>query len=158
MSKSINKIYLPDKIGKGYGEVWRSKCRYIAIKGSRRSKKSKTVAQKIIYQIAKYPLSHALVVRRYLNTLHDSCFTELKWAVHNLGLDDYWTWKESPMEMTYTPTGQKVYFRGLDDANKTTSITTEFGTICWEWIEEAYELEDEEEFNKLDESIMGALP
>ena len=158
MSKSVNKIYLPDKIGKGYGEVWRSKCRYIAIKGSRRSKKSKTVAQKTIYQIAKYPLSHALVVRRYLNTLHDSCFTELKWAVHNLGLDDYWTWKESPMEMTYAPTGQKIYFRGLDDANKTTSITTEFGTICWEWIEEAYELEDEEEFNKLDESIMGALP
>lgn len=71
--------------------MWRSKCRYIAIKGSRRSKKSKTQAQKIVYQIVKYPLSHALVVRRYLNTLHDSCFTEILWAIHNLGLDDWFT-------------------------------------------------------------------
>lgn len=62
------------------------------------------------------------------------------------------------MEITYTPTGQKIYFRGLDDANKTTSITTKFGAICWLWIEEAYELEDEDEFDKLNESIMGALP
>lgn len=158
MSKSINKIHLPDKIGKGYGEVWRSKCRYIAIKGSRRSKKSKTQAQKLIYQIVKFPLAHALVVRRYLNTLHDSCFAELKWAIHNLGLDEYFRCKESPMEITYTPTGQKIYFRGLDDPLKITSITTEFGALCFMWIEEAFEIESEDDFNKLEESMLGDLP
>jgi phage terminase large subunit len=115
---------LPYKIGKGYGKVWRSKCRYIAIKGSRRSKKSKTVAQDIIYKIVKYPLSHAIVARRFQNTLKDSCFTEIKWAIGNLGLTDYFSWKESPIEMTYKPTWQKIYFRGLADAQKVTSITT----------------------------------
>ena len=158
MNKSVNKIYLPDKIGKGYGEVWRSKCRYIAIKGSRRSKKSKTEAQKLIYQIVKYPLAHALVVRRYLNTLHDSCFAELKWAIHNLGLDEYFRWKESPMEITYLPTGQKIYFRGLDDPLKITSITVEFGCLCFMWIEEAFEIENEDDFEKLEESMLGDLP
>ena len=58
-------ISLPEIVGGGYGKMWRSRCRYIAIKGSRRSKKSKTQALKLICQIVKYPLSNALVVRRY---------------------------------------------------------------------------------------------
>ena len=41
--------------------------------------------------------------------------------------------------MTYKPTGQKIYFRGLDDTLKLTSITVEKGYLCWAWIEEAYQ-------------------
>lgn len=155
---ALAQIYLPDKIGCGYGTMWRSKCRYIAIKGSRRSKKSKTQAQKLIYQIVKYPLANALVVRRFYTTLRDSCFAELKWAIHNLGLDEYFRCKESPLEITYIPTGQKIFFRGLDDALKITSITVEIGALCFLWIEEAFELEEEEEFNKLEESLLGDCP
>lgn len=155
---ALSNIYLPDKIGRGYGTMWRSKCRYIAIKGSRRSKKSKTQAQKIIYQLVKYPLSNALVVRRYYNTLRDSCFAELKWAIKNLGLEEYFRCKESSMEITYIPTGQKIFFRGLDDALKITSITVEVGALCWLWVEEAYELEDASEFDKLEESMLGDCP
>lgn len=154
----LSKIYLPDKIGSGYGTMWRFKGRYVAVKGSRRSKKSSTQAQKIIYQIVKYPLSNALVVRRYYNTLRDSCYAQLRWAISNLGLEEYFVCKESPLEITYTPTGQKILFRGLDDPLKITSITMEKGVICWLWIEEAYELEEESDFNKLEESLMGSTP
>lgn len=154
----LNKIYLPDIVGKGYASVWRSRCRYVAIKGSRRSKKSATQALKLIYQLVKYPLSNALVVRRYANTIKDSCYTQLKWAIHRLGLDGYWRFKESPLEMTYIPTGQKIFFRGLDDSLKITSITCEIGVMCWLWLEEAFEVEDEEEFDKLCDSLMGDLP
>ena len=157
-AQALAQIYLPDKVGRGYGTMWRSKQRYIAVKGSRRSKKSKTQAQKLICQIVKYPLSNALVVRRYYNTLRDSCFAELKWAIHNLGLDEYFRCKESPLEITYVPTGQKIFFRGMDDSLKITSITTEVGALCWLWIEEAFELEDEDEFNKLEESLLGDCP
>ena len=146
------RINLPEKVGSGYREVWLSKKRYIAIKGSRRSKKSKTEAMKLIYQIVKYPLAHALVVRRYLNTLRDSCYAELKWAINNLGLDQYFKCRESPMEIQYLPTGQKIYFRGLDDPLKITSITVEFGCLCFLWIEEAFEIESEDDFDKLEES------
>lgn len=155
---SLSKIYLPDKIGRGYGTMWRSKCRYIAIKGSRRSKKSKTQAQKLIYQIVKYPQANGLVVRRYYNTLRDSCFAELKWAVRNLGLEEFFQFKESPLEVTYKPTGQKIFFRGLDDALKITSITVEYGALCFLWVEEAFEIEDEAEFEKLEQSLLGYCP
>ena len=60
--------------------------------------------------------------------------------------------------MTYVPTGQKIYFRGLDDPLKVTSITVEIGYLCWCWIEEAYEITNEDDFNMLDESIRGAIP
>ena len=60
--------------------------------------------------------------------------------------------------MTYIPTGQKIYFRGLDDPLKVTSITVEIGYLCWCWIEEAYEIMNEDDFNMLDESIRGAIP
>ena len=60
--------------------------------------------------------------------------------------------------MTYKPTGQKIYFRGLDDPLKVTSITVEHGYLCWMWIEEAYEIGKEDDFNMLDESIRGAIP
>ena len=53
--------------------------------------------------------------------------------------------------MTYVPTGQKIYFRGLDDPLKVTSITVEIGYLCWCWIEEAYEITNEDDFNMLDE-------
>lgn len=156
--KALEGVYLPEVIGKGYGSMWRSKCRYVAIKGSRRSKKSTTQALKLIYLLMKYPLSNALVCRRYYTTIHDSCFTQLKWAMQRLGVAHLFSCKESPMEIRYIPTGQKIYFRGLDDPLKITSIACEVGVICWLWLEEAFEVDDEADFDKLVDSMMGDLP
>ena len=152
---NVQKIFLPDVVGKGYGSFWRFKGRYRVCKGSRASKKSKTTALNFITRIMEYPGSNLLVVRKVYRTLHDSCFTELKWAIHRLGVDAYWDVKESPLEMTYLPTNQKIYFRGLDDPLKVTSITVEVGSLCWMWIEEAYEIANEADFDMLDESIRG---
>lgn len=151
-------VYLPDVVGKGYGTFWRSKYRYEAVKGSRRSKKSKTMALRSIYRIMKYPESNLLVVRKTYRTLKDSCFTELKWAIKRLQVEHLWQIKESPLEMTYIPTGQKIYFRGLDDPLKITSIAVEVGVLCWMWIEEAYEITKEEDFDTLAESMLGDCP
>ena len=154
-SKVIN---LPEVVGRGYGTFWRFKGRYRVCKGSRASKKSKTTALNIIKRMMEYPQANTLVVRKVFRTLKDSCFTELKWAIHRLSVDAFWEVKESPLELTYKPTGQKIYFRGLDDPLKVASITVETGYLCWMWIEEAYEISKEADFNMLDESIRGAIP
>ena len=106
----------------------------------------------------QYSEANLLVLRRTFRTLKDSCFTELKWAINRLGVSDFWQCKESPLEIEYKPTGQKIYFRGLDDPLKVTSITVDVGFLCWAWLEEAYELEDEKSFNRIDESIRGEVP
>ena len=153
----INKIYLPDVVGKGYKEFWNFKGRYRVCKGSRASKKSKTTALWYIYNIMKYKGANLLVVRKTYRTLKDSCYTELKWAIHRLGVDDFFSCTQSPLEITYTPTGQKIYFRGLDDPLKVTSITVDVGSLCWLWIEEAYEINSEADFDMLNESIRGEV-
>lgn len=152
------RMHLPDIVGKGYGTFWRFKGRYRVVKGSRASKKSKTTALWYIVNMMKYPQANTLVVRKTFRTLKDSCFTELKWAVHRLKVDAWWEFKESPLEATYKPTGQKIYFRGLDDPLKVTSITVDVGVLCWAWLEEAYEVMKEDDFNILDESIRGGVP
>ena len=151
------KINLPDIVGKGYGTFWRFKGRYKVVKGSRASKKSKTIALWIIYHMMKYKGANTLVVRKTYRTLKDSCFTELKWAARRFQVDHLWQFKESPLEATYLPTGQKIYFRGLDDPLKVTSITVENGSLCWAWLEEAYEVMNQSDFDTLDESIRGEL-
>lgn len=148
---------LPELVGKGYRDFWNFKGRYRVCKGSRASKKSKTTALFFIYSMMKYPGANLLVIRKVYRTLKDSCFTDLKWAINRLQVNDYWDVKESPLEMVYIPTGQKILFRGLDDPLKVTSITVETGNLCWAWLEEAYEINKEQDFNMLDESIRGKI-
>jgi phage terminase large subunit len=157
MSNEI-RISMQKLIGKGYADFVNFKGRYRVCKGSRASKKSKTTATDYIKKMMQYPQSNLLIIRKTYRTLKDSCFAELKWAIHQLQVDDEWQIKESPLEMTYKPTGQKIYFRGLDDPLKVTSITVDKGVLCWMWIEEAYEVLNEDDFNMLDESIRGSAP
>ena len=151
------KVKLPELVGKGYKDFWNFKGRYRVCKGSRASKKSKTTALFFIYSMMKYPGANLLVIRKVYRTLKDSCFTDLKWAINTLQVNDYWSVKESPLEIIYIPTGQKILFRGLDDPLKVTSITVETGNLCWAWLEEAYEINKEQDFNMLDESIRGKI-
>lgn len=149
---------LPQIIGKGYATYWNYKGRYRVIKGGRGSKKSTTTALWIIYKMMQYPLANTLVIRRIFNTHKDSTYTQLKWASNVLGVSHLWKFSKSPLEATYIPTGQKILFRGLDDPMSITSITVEHGHLCWCWFEEAFQVMNEDDFNKVDMSIRGELP
>ena len=151
-------VHLPSIVGKHYGEFWRFKGRYKAVKGSRASKKSSTQSLKVITEIIENPNINWLVVRKVERTLRDSCYAQLKWAIHRLKVDNFFKCSTSPLEITYKPTGQKILFRGLDEPLKVTSITVEVGSLCRLWIEEAYEITSEDAFDRLDESIRGQLP
>lgn len=158
MNLKTNEVYLPEVIGKGYGTYWNYKGRYRVVKGSRASKKSTTTALNMIYRIMTYHNSNGLVIRKVFRTIKDSCFSQLKWAIHRLKVDKYWKATNSPLELTYLPTGQKILFRGLDDPLKVTSVAVDKGSLCFLWIEEAYEIMSEDDFNMLDESIRGQVP
>lgn len=151
-------VSLQKIVGRGYREFWNSKKRYVVVKGSRASKKSKTTALWHIVKLIEYPLANVLVVRKTERTLRDSCYSDLKWAIQRLGLESYFSCTVSPLEITYKPTGQKILFRGMDDPLKLTSISVPQGYICFCWIEEAYEINKESDFDMLDESIRGELP
>ena len=94
-----------------------------------------------------------LVVRKIGDTHRTSTFAQLKWAIQKLGVSDYWRATTSPLELTYIPTGQKVLFRGFDDPLKLASTTVSTGSLCWVWVEEAYEIDSEDAFDLLDLSV-----
>lgn len=145
-------------VGRGYYEFWNFKGRYLVCKGGRGSKKSKTAALKIMDQLTKYPLSNALIIRQTFNTLQQSCWSELQWAAEQLGVRDRWVFNKSPLQAVNKITGQQIIFRGLDDPLGITSLTVQIGVLNYVWIEEAYQIQSEDAFNKLDMSIRGQLP
>ena len=150
-------LYLPDIVGGGYADFWHTRARYRVVKGSRASKKSKTAALWYIYHLLKYPDANLIVVRRTYRTLERSAYTELRWAINRLSAERFFEFKSSPLEIRIKETGQKIFFQGLDDPLKLTSLTVSRGSLCWMWIEEAYEVDSEDAFNTLDESIRGEV-
>lgn len=149
---------LAEIVGKGYASFWKSKKRYRVVKGGRGSKKSFTAALWYIYNMLKYPDSNVLVVRKTMNTHKDSTFATLKWAAERLGVSHIFSFKENPLEIQIKATGQKMLFRGLDEPLKLTSIMVQHGVLCWVWFEEVFEIENEKDFEVVDESIRGNMP
>ncbi len=103
--------------------------------------------------------TNLLVVRQVMNTHRDSTFAQLKWAQERLGVAEQWNNTVSPLEMVYKPTGQKIIFRGFDDVLKLASTTVPKGYLNYVWIEEAFEISNEADFDKLDLSVpRGKIP
>lgn len=148
-------IQLSQVVGGGYNKAWKYKGRYLVIKGGRASKKSKTIALRWIFLMMRHPAANLLVVRKVFNTHRDSTFADLKWATHRLQVNHIWKFTTSPLQAEYLPTGQKILFRGLDNPLSITSITVEKGYLSWAWFEEAYQIVNEDEFDKVDMSIRG---
>lgn len=151
-------ISMQKLVGKGYADFWNFRGRYVACKGSRASKKSKTAALWIISHIVQYPEANAIYIRKTERTLKDSCYSDCKWAIHRMGLDKWFVCRLSPLEIEYKKTGQRILFRGCDDPLKLTSISVPKGHLCWAVFEEAYEITKESDFDMIDESIRGELP
>ena len=152
-------VYLPDVVGGGYGRFWRCRTRYRVVKGGKASKKSSTTALWYIYHLMKYPAANLLVVRAVYRTHADSTYAQLRWAIRRLGVEHLWRVGREPLELTYLPTGQRVLFRGMDNVEKLASTTVEQGYLCWVWLEEAFEIARQADFEKLDLSVpRGEVP
>lgn len=110
------------------GEWW--------MKGGRGSTKSSFISLCIVLLVVRFPFANAVVVRRYGNTLRDSVYQQMLWAVSELGLGPWFKASVSPMELTYLPTGQRIVFRGLDDPLKLKSTKFTVGYCAVAWFEE----------------------
>lgn len=99
-------------------------------------------------------MTHGVALRRYGVTLRESVYAQLLWGINALGVAHLWQPNVSPMALTYTPTGQKILFRGVDDEMKVKSIKVDKGYIKYGWYEEANEFEGEEKLRSINQSLM----
>lgn len=122
--------------------------------GGRGSTKSSFISLEIPVLIKNNPHIHAVCCRKVGNTLRDSVFSQVVWAIDALGLGDEFESKVSPLEITYKPTGQKIYFRGADDPIKLKSIKPPFGYIGILWLEELDQFNGDEECRNIQQSVI----
>lgn len=123
------------------------------LKGGRASGKSSFIAQEIVLDVVKYPLT-VLCVRKVGNTLQESCYEQIKEAIDQLGLTAFFKPNVSPLKLTYLPRGNAIIFRGADDSSKIKSIKKAKYPIARLWIEELAEFKTEDEVSVIENSIL----
>lgn len=122
--------------------------------GGRGSTKSSGISCIIIELLKNNNDMHALVLRKVGNTIRDSVYAQIKWAIQKMDLEEEFEYKVSPLEIVYKPTGQKIYFRGADDPLKIKSIKPEFGYIGIVWFEELDQFAGPEEIRSIEQSAI----
>lgn len=127
-------------------------------RGGRGSLKSSFISIEIILGMMKDPLANAVVLRKVKDTLKDSVFEQLSWAIDILGVSEYWEEKQSPLSLTYIPTGQKILFRGADKPKKIKSIKFAKGYCKFVWFEELDEFAGMAEIRLILQSLLRGGP
>lgn len=136
------------------GDVFRHKHTHYTGKGGRGSTKSTFVSLAGILIVMQNEEAHGLVLRKVGNTLRDSVLAQYEWAINTLGVEEYWTVKKSPPELTFKPTGQKILFRGADDPGKIKSLKVPFGYVAFTHFEELDQFAGREETRNILQSTM----
>jgi phage terminase large subunit len=127
-------------------------------KGGRGSTKSSFISEEIILGIMKDPLANGVALRKVKDTLKDSVYEQLLWAIDTLGVRSYWADKLSPLELKYIKTGQKILFRGADKPKRTKSLKFSHGYCKYIWYEELDEFTGPEEIRTINQSFMRGGP
>ena len=130
------------------------------LEGGRGSTKSSFISEKIIELLENNPKMCAVVLRKVKDTLKDSVFAQLEWAIDTLsetypGLKDRYKLTKSPLEITNTKTGQVIYFRGADDYGKIKSLKTPKDMyVGITWYEEFDQFAGMMEVRKINQSLI----
>lgn len=157
----LNKTYhmdldmIPDCFHAIIRDIRQRKHQEYVFEGGRGSTKSSDFAQIGVELLMNYHDIHWIVVRKVGNTLKDSVYSKIKWAIGKQEFTEEFDAHKSPLEITLKATGQKIYFRGADDPEKIKSISPEFGYIAILWFEELDQFTPEEVRNITQSVIRG---
>ncbi|MDD3410285.1 MAG: PBSX family phage terminase large subunit [Eubacteriales bacterium] len=149
LSKLIAPAFLPvhaDLRRGGHDEYW--------LMGGRGSCKSSFASIEIARGIMRAPQANAIIYRKVADTLRDSVYAQMVWALDQLGVLPWWQCKISPMELVYKPTGQRVIFRGADDPQKSKGIKLKSGYFRYLWFEELTEFAGMEDVRTIKASVI----
>lgn len=155
--KMIEKISLKEKIKPSFYSVARAtmnpKILHIACKGGRGSGKSSDIALLIIILVKHFAVN-AVCIRKTDNTLEQSVYEQLKWAISELGLTSEFKFNKSPLRISYVPRGNYIIFRGAQDPERIKSLKDSRFPFAIGWIEELAEFKTEDEVKTITNSLL----
>lgn len=98
---------------KRYAHYW--------LNGGRGSTKSSFYSVEVIMGMMADPDANAVILRKVKETLRESVFEQMLWAIDKLNVSHLWHESLNPLSITYKQTGQKIIFKGADKPKKVKS-------------------------------------
>lgn len=149
-------VRIQDNVNPHFKEVWTTSKPYNVLKGGRNSFKSSVIALLLVFMVVPFLIAgkkaNVVVIRKVGNTIRDSVFLKIQWALNKFGLSGRFKATVSPFKIQDTVTGSCFYFYGQDDFQKLKS--NDIGNIIAVWYEEAAEFSSEEDFDQSNVTFM----
>ncbi|PKY91538.1 PBSX family phage terminase large subunit [Aerococcus christensenii] len=150
-------IKISSLIPKPFHSVWKAaKDRdilHVVCKGGRGSGKSSDIAHILIQLIMRYAVN-AVAIRKIDNTLEQSVYEQLKWAVVEQQVMHLFKFNKSPLRITYIPRGNYISFRGAQNPERIKSLKDARFPFAIAWIEELAEFKTEDEVKTITNSLL----
>lgn len=112
----------------------------ILLWGGRDSGKSYSLAEKMVFDCMTTPYFRCILVKKTYESIKDSQYQGIKDFIHDEELQDHFSFKTSPLEITYLPNGNKFIARGCDKPEKLKSIKDPSHA----WYEEGNQLSEQD--------------
>lgn len=152
MAKKLSE-FLPPK----FHSVWRATLNQdilnIVCKGGRGSGKSSDIAHIITQLLMRYAVN-TVGIRYVDNTLEQSLYEQMKWAIEQQGVSHLFKFNKSPLRITYKPRGNYMIFRGAQNPERIKSLKDSKSPFAIGWIEELAEFKNEDEVTTITNSLL----
>ena len=152
MAKKLSE-FLPPK----FHSVWRATLNQdilnIVCKGGRGSGKSSDIAHIITQLLMRYAVN-TVGIRYVDNTLEQSLYEQMKWAIEQQGVSHLFKFNKSPLRITYKPRGNYMIFRGAQNPERIKSLKDSKFPFAIGWIEELPEFKNEDEVTTITNSLL----
>lgn len=153
----MTSIKMSELLAAKFYDVWRaSKSKDIlnvVCSGGRGSGKSSNVAHIITQLLMRYPVN-AVGIRKIDNTLEQSVYEQMKWAIEEQKVTHLFKFNKSPLKITYIPRGNYMVFRGAQHPERIKSLKDSRFPFAVAWVEELAEFRTEEEVTTITNSLL----
>ncbi len=153
-------IKLSHMINPHFYPMWNTDKPYVICKGGRGSFKSSVISLRLVTKVKHWTmLGHkvnVVCVRENASYLHDSVYSQIRWALTMLHMDDEYHFYKSPLRITHKRTGSTFYFYGADDPMKLKSNIVD--NVIAVWYEEASNLKGPDVFDQANPTFIRQKP
>lgn len=155
-SSSLPTFQESKNINPTFYDVWTGKKPYNVLKGGRNSFKSSVISLLLVFKMIESIKAgkrvEIVVIRKVANTIADSVYNKIIWAINKFGLGKKFDYRKSPYKIIHQKTKSAFHFYGQDDFQKLKS--NDVGSIIAVWYEEASEFKNAEEFDQTNITFM----
>ena len=152
MAKNLSEL-IPKKFHMVWKATLNSAILNIVCKGGRGSGKSSDIAHIITQLLMRYAVN-AVGIRYVDNTLEQSIYEQMKWAIDQQGVSHLFKFNKSPLRITYIPRGNYMIFRGAQNPERIKSLKDSKFPFAVGWIEELAEFKNEDEVTTITNSLL----